>query len=181
MTQSASTLLHRSISDDAANRRETVASVSALAALLQATASTFRRPFDRLGSIRSERTPRSLARASSSATSREPAIASPICDSRTPPPRVIVSSPKLKPAPSGRRRESNRAGLALVSLGPAGQGRHLRARLMGRGTDHLFAENKGDGLAAVHGAQIRAVEMRHFQRRRLRARGRCFAIRACRG
>ncbi len=49
-------------SDDAANRRETVASVSALAALLQATASIFRRPFDRLGSIRSERTPRSLVR-----------------------------------------------------------------------------------------------------------------------
>ena len=47
--------------------------------------------------------------------------------------RVARMSPLPSPALSGRNRESGRAALALVrSLGPAGPGRHVRARLVGR-------------------------------------------------
>lgn len=64
------------------------------------------------------------------------------------------------PRRSGRRWKSDCDGLALVRWDPLAEGVIFERVSSDAGVEHLFAENKGDGLAAVGGARIRAVEMR---------------------
>ena len=75
------------------------------------------------------------------------------------------TSPLPSPAPSGRRRESNRAGLALVRWDPPTQGVMFERVSSDAGADRLFAEHNGAGLVAFNGAGSLAAAWRQERRR----------------